>query len=133
MNIQAFRGVFGPWRQVRVLRLPSEGHEVLHRAVQRLELARADHLRAKTLQNPREINRNQLKSLEIEPKSAPNGAFSIDFEAILSSVAHFRSAAETTLLATTPPRLPLSSREVTGQMVRPSDFMMLKAWSSGSS
>lgn len=31
----------------------------------------------------------------------------------------FKSAAETTLLATTPPKLPESSREVTGQMVRP--------------
>mmetsp|Transcript_81170 Transcript_81170/g.194787 ORF Transcript_81170/g.194787 Transcript_81170/m.194787 type:complete len:215 (-) Transcript_81170:1677-2321(-) len=46
---------------------------------------------------------------------------------------HFRSAAETTLLATTPPMVPESSRKVMGQMVRPSFSMIPSALSSGSS
>mmetsp|Transcript_71093 Transcript_71093/g.156876 ORF Transcript_71093/g.156876 Transcript_71093/m.156876 type:complete len:206 (+) Transcript_71093:180-797(+) len=46
---------------------------------------------------------------------------------------HFKSAVEITLLATTPPKLPESSRNVHGQIVNPSAFITVKAWSIGSS
>mmetsp|Transcript_32403 Transcript_32403/g.60481 ORF Transcript_32403/g.60481 Transcript_32403/m.60481 type:complete len:262 (-) Transcript_32403:196-981(-) len=50
-----------------------------------------------------------------------------------SVITHFRSATETTFEATTPPIVPESSTEVTGQTVRPCEAIVRKEFTSASS